>query len=218
MARRSFVLACSLVASLVVAGAASAAGGNYVFSGGTPAEQAQVRGALNVSKFDWSLVPVQVTIRIARGIPNSQASPGQIVLDADLLDAGKLSWGVVQHEYAHQVDFYLLDAAKRTQLGQLMKAQDWCYGVPGLKHEEYGCEKFASTLAWAYWQSGDNAMRPQSKNDESAGLPAAQFRALLAQMVADPTVNAAPAAEVAPAPALKRGVRASKAGHPAAKH
>ena len=31
--------------------------------------------------------------------------PGQIWLDASLLDSGRFSWGVVQHEYAHQVDF-----------------------------------------------------------------------------------------------------------------
>jgi hypothetical protein len=200
-------IACAIALLVATAGLsagnAAAAGGNYVFVGGTAAEQGQVVSALNASSFDWSLVPAQITIRIVRGVSTSEASPGQIWLDADLLDAGRFSWGVVQHGYAHEVDFYLLDAAKRAQLGQQLKSQDWCYGVPGLPHAAYGCERFASTLAWSYWMSPDNSMRPQSSDDESAALPPAQFRALLAQLLANPSVNVAPPAQLAHAPALK---------------
>jgi hypothetical protein len=51
--------------------------------------------------------------------------------------------------------------------------------------------------------SPDNSMRPQSSDDESAALPPAQFRALLAQLLANPSVNVAPPAQLAHAPALK---------------
>jgi hypothetical protein len=204
MARRSaFVLVSLLAAVLVTAGGAAAGGGNYSLDGGTANEQKQVKDALNASSFDWSLVPNQITIHIAPG-QSSQASPGQIWLDANLLDAGTYAWGVVQHEYAHQVDFFLLNAGERVALGQQLGAQDWCYGVVGLPHAAYGCERFASTLAWSYWPSQDNVMRPQASTDESAALPPAQFRALLANLLASPSLGAVPLAQLrAHAPAIK---------------
>ena len=91
---------------------ALAAGGNYVH-GGTAKQQGQVKAALNASAFDWSLVPQQIVVHIAPGIP-SEATFGNIWLDSNLLDSGIFAWGVVQHEYAHQVDFFLLDDAKRS--------------------------------------------------------------------------------------------------------
>ena len=174
----------ALLAALALAwpAASHAAGGNYVFDGGTPAQQREVRDALDASAFPWSAVPVQVTIHIARGT-DSDAAPGQIWLDADLLEAGRFAWGVVQHEYAHQVDFFLLDDAKRAELRVLLGAQDWCnYGL-GLAHQRYGCERFASTLAWAYWPSKDNVMRPESASDESAAMAPGAFRVLLARVL-----------------------------------
>jgi hypothetical protein len=60
------ILAVIAAATLTFAGSAQAAGGNYVFDGGTQAEQQQVRAGLNASSFDWSLVPAQITIHIGR--------------------------------------------------------------------------------------------------------------------------------------------------------
>ena len=198
--RRLFIpLVAPALAALVLAAEARAAGGNYRFDGGTPAEQRQVRAALDASSFNWSLVPVQITIHIARDIPSSQAAPGQIWLDAGLLDSGEFSWAFVQHEYGHQVDFFLLDDAKRATLQQALGGLEWFYGEP-LPHSAYGCERFASTLAWAYWQSPDNALEPRSASDESGGMPPAQFRTLLTRLLRTPTTRTVPVGEVASAP------------------
>jgi hypothetical protein len=161
---------------------AFATGGNYVFSGGTPSQQGQVRAALAASSFNWSLVPQQITISIGPGQAD-EAMPGAISLDSELLDAGALSWGVVQHEYAHQVDFFLFDAVTRARFQTLLGAADWCYEVPGLQHRQHGCERFASTLAWAYWQSPQNCMSPADVGGESAGLAPAAFRALMTSLL-----------------------------------
>ena len=171
-------------AALALTGTAHAAGGNYVFEGATPAQQTQVRSALNASRFDWNVVPAQVTIHVAPGI-GSYSTPGRIYLDANLLAAGRFAWATVQDEYAHQVDFFLFDAAKRDRLNRELGGKDWCYGVQGLAHSDYGCERFSSTLVWSYWQSKDNAYKPKSKNDESAAMAPAKFRALLGQLLAN---------------------------------
>jgi hypothetical protein len=113
---RTFLAAAAL--SLALAGGAQAAGGHYVFDGGTRFEQTQVKKALDVSSFRWNLVPATITIHIGRN-QTSEAKRGEIWLDAYLLDAGTYSWGVVQHEYAHQVDFFLLNDARHTQLAAL---------------------------------------------------------------------------------------------------
>jgi hypothetical protein len=98
----------------------------------------------------------------------------------------------VQHEYAHQVDFFLLDDAKRALLLDRLGGADWCYSAPGLAHSAYGCERFASTLAWAYWPNAANTMRPASPRDESAAMAPASFRALLASLIGAPTTLAVP--------------------------
>ena len=175
------------LAALALAGGsaplASASGGQYVFSGGTPREQAQVRAALDASSFDWNLVPRVITIQIARGL-DSSALPGLVMLDADLLDAGRLSWGVVQHEYAHQVDFLVLDDADRARLTAALGGSSWWQTSAAEAHADLTGERFASSVAWAYWPSGDNVMRPASARDEAGSLPAASFRALLTQLLA----------------------------------
>jgi hypothetical protein len=74
---------------------ALARGGSYTFSGGTAREQATVRSALEVSSFDWSLLPRPVTVHIARG-GDSYATDGNVYLDPSLLDSGQFSWGIVQ--------------------------------------------------------------------------------------------------------------------------
>ena len=123
MALRLHLLLVTLLgaATLMLAPAAAARGGSYVVDGGTAAERSQVADALSASTFDWSLVPVQVKIHVARGI-NSHAQAGEIWLDANLLDSGRFAWGVVQHEYAHQVDFFLLDDQMRAQLSAALGA------------------------------------------------------------------------------------------------
>lgn len=162
------------VASLVLAPGALATGGNYVFDGGTPAQQAQVRAALDASSFDFSLVPGPVTIHVVRGVV-PEASPGQIWLDASLLDSGRFAWGVVQHEYGHQVDFALLDDSERARLQSLLGGMSWCSGAP---HDQLTCERFADLVAWAYWESPDNVMKP-----DGGGFAPAAFRRVVAQLL-----------------------------------
>jgi hypothetical protein len=204
---RKSVLCLLAALSLVPAAPAAAAGGNYLLSGGTAYEQSQVTQALNASAFDWSLVPRTITIHIGRGIA-TEATPGDIWLDANLLDAGVFSWGTVQHEYAHQVDFFLLDDAKRQFLLGVLGGKDWCYDVAGLAHAQHGCERFASTLAWAYWPSSRNIMKPTSSKDESAALAPAAFRAQLASLIGAP--DAVPRAVKAYAPPKAKRVNAKK--------
>jgi hypothetical protein len=172
-------LAVAVAAVALVAVPTARGGGDYVLDGGTAAERHGVVAALEASSFDWSLVPGQTTIHIVRGA-DSFSIPGEIWLDADLLDAGHFAWGVVQHEYAHQVDYTLLDDELRARFLKLLGAHEWCYeSVEALAHGDYGCERFASTLAWSYWQSPENCMRPTSPTDESAGVSPRRFRAAL---------------------------------------
>jgi hypothetical protein len=172
---RRLLAAVAVVAAAVAAAGtpARAAGGDYGFDGGTARQQAQVRAALAASSFDWDVVPRRVTIHIAAGT-DSYATPGEIWLDADLLDAGRFAWGVVQHEYAHQVDFLVLDDSERSELEALFGTTAWC-GPENAAHDGYGCERFADTLAAAYWRSDDNVAR-------AFAAPHA-FRALLARML-----------------------------------
>ena len=166
------------------------AGGGYVFDGGSKSERQTVTAALGASSFDWSRVPAPITIHIVRGGP-SRAIPHEIWLDADLLDAGQFSWGTVQHEYAHQVDFLLLDDEQRASLLHELGGRDWCYDVPGLRHDQYGCERFASTLAWSFWPSPNNAQRPAGPHDEAGAMAPAKFRKLVATLTGLPLTRRA---------------------------
>jgi hypothetical protein len=201
--RRTLLTLFSAICFFAFAQSALAGGGTFAFSGGTAKEQATVHSALEASSFDWSLIPSTITIHIGT-YGDSYSTYGQVFLYASLLDSGRFAWGVVQHELAHQVDFFLLDDAKRAQLLQLLGGKDWCYSVSGLKHSDYGCERFASELAWAYWGSPDNSMKPSSSADEAGAIPVAQFRAVLAQLIGAPNV-AQPSTTKAYAPASKVG-------------
>jgi hypothetical protein len=196
--KRLLVTLVSALAFGILAQSALAGGGTYTFAGGTPAEQATVHSALEASSFNWGLIPSTITVHIG-AYGDSYSVYGNVYLDAALLDSGRFSWGVVQHEFAHQVDFFLFDDTKRAQLNALLGGKDWCYSVQGLKHSDYGCERFASELAWAYWPSSDNSMKPTSPNDEAGALPVAQFRTLLAGLIGAPSVAAAPSLAAAPA-------------------
>jgi hypothetical protein len=199
--RRTLLMLLAAACCGVFAQSALAAGGSYTVVGGTPKEQATVHAALDASSFNWGLIPSQITINVG-SFGSSYSTYGQVFIDGSLLDAGRFSWGVVQHEMGHQVDFFLLDDAKRQILEQALGGKDWCYSVAGLKHSDYGCERFASELAWAYWPSPDNAMRPTAAGNEGAEMPVAQFRALLAGLLGVPSVAAAPPQIKAFAPPL----------------
>jgi hypothetical protein len=173
-------LSVLLFFALALAPAAQAAGGHYAFDGGTKAQRTQVTSALNASSFDWSLVPGEVVIHIGPDI-SSHAVAGQIWLDGGLLDTGRFSWGVVQHEYAHQVDFGLLTDAMRSRLQPALQADAW-WGTPS-QHAELGCERFADELSWAYWQSPANVMQPDIVSAEGGQLSPAAFRAALASVL-----------------------------------
>jgi hypothetical protein len=177
--RRLLIHLALAAATLAVAPSAFATGGNYAFDGGSKAEQTQVTSALDASSFPWGIVPGPVVIHIGRGLASS-ASPKQIWLDADLLDAGSYSWGVVQHEYAHQVDFALIAPDARAQLHALLGGTAWCGGEG---HANLDCERFADLVAWAYWPSPDNVMKPQSATDEGGQVAPAVFRSVLAAIL-----------------------------------
>jgi hypothetical protein len=172
--------------ALALAPAALASGGHYTFAGGTSGEQQQVTQALEASTFDWNLVPAQVTIHIVRGIPVSYSTPGQIWLDADLLDSGSFAWGVVQMEFGQQVQYTLLDADARSRLVGLLGARQWCYDDPTLARGSNACERFAAMLAWSYWPSAANSMRPAGSSDWSASMSPKAFRTLLVQLIGAP--------------------------------
>jgi hypothetical protein len=171
------------VALLVFPLPVSPATGPYTIEGGTARQRAQVRFALAASTFNWHVVPAVVHIRIGPGT-ETWARSGKIRLGADLLDQGPRSWGVVQHEFAHQVDLLLLDDAARTQLTAALGGKAWWPShMRPLDHEAYASERFASTLAWAYWPSRRNTLRPRSNDDEAAAMEPAKFRALLAKLL-----------------------------------
>src|SRR4051794_37541704 len=176
--RFSLLLSTAAVA-LALVPAAFASGGTYVFDGGNKPEHRQVTAALNASAFPWGIVPGTVVVHIAPGAASS-ASPGRISLDANLLDAGTFSWGVVQHEYAHVVDFALLNDAARSQLHALLQGTTWWGGE---RHAELDCERFADLVAWAYWPSADNVMKPAGAQDEGGRVAPAAFRAALAAIL-----------------------------------
>jgi hypothetical protein len=176
----------SIAVTFAVAGSASAAGGTYVFDGGNAKQQANVRAALAASTFNWNLLP-QITIHIAKGT-DSFAKPGEIWLDADLLDSGSFAWQTVQHEYGHQIDFALLDAPKRAALQAVLGGSDWCYETPGLSHQAHGCERFADSVATSYRVAPTTATR--SLTSSSALTTAAKFRTLLNGLLAAPAAPA----------------------------
>jgi hypothetical protein len=191
-----------VVAALCLPSTALAGGGTYTVVGGTASQQAQVHRALDASSFDWGVVPA-VRIHVA---PNAvtEAAPGEIWIDSHILDMGRFGWATVQHEYAHQIDFLLFDDAKRARMFDLVGGRDWCWGGAGLEHSDFGCERFASTVAWAYWPSRDNALRPQAPGDEAGFVPPAVFRAVLAELLGGPRPAEAPRAGVAFAPPASR--------------
>jgi hypothetical protein len=184
-------LLAALVSALALAGTAQASGGHYVFTGGTNAERAQVQKALDTSAFDWNLLPqtIQVTIHTGGG---SYATPGNVFFDSELLDQGRFAWGTIQHEFGHQVDFLLLNDSERAELAQSIGGTEWFPSGTPLAHSAYGSERLASLIAWSYWPSPDNSLRPRSASDEAGSMPVPAFRALLGQLLDSPAMASAP--------------------------
>jgi hypothetical protein len=179
--RRHIVLLVAL-AALFGPAKAQAGGGAYVFSGGSEAARVQVRAALEASSFDWGLVPARVTVRIADcGCAGSR--PGLIVLDEELVASAPYgrayTWAIVQHEYAHQVWDYALDEGARELLRARLGGADLCYEQPGLPHDAHACERFADTLAWAYWPDPENPTR------SSRAMGGRRFRVLLTELLGE---------------------------------
>lgn len=175
--RALVLLGLALLALALPPGRSQAAGGRYVFDGGTAREHAQVRSALAASSFPWDVVPGVVTVHVARGVV-SHAVPGEVWLDGDLLDAGRFSWAAVQEEFAHEVDFLLLGDADRAALARLFGTQVWGRAdAPGLAHDAYGCERFAAALVWSYWPSPLNAYGP-------GAVPPQTFRSVVRRLLA----------------------------------
>jgi len=167
----------TVVAAMLLPPAGRATGGRYAFAGGTPREQVEVTRALDASRFDWSVVPVSITIHITR-LATSYATPGEIWLDTDLLAAGRMAWGVVQHEYAHQVDFFVLTPSSRALLEKQLGGTTWSSNA-AVRRNQLGCELFASAVAWSYWPVRDNIMRFAAPRD----LSALRFRGVVQRLL-----------------------------------
>jgi hypothetical protein len=153
--------------------------------GGSDAAQQSARAALEASRFDWGLVPEQITIRILN-CGCAGARPGEILLDEAVLTDPRLgpkyAWGMVQHEYAHQVACFLLDARARRRIQAWLGGSDWCY-EGGVAHDDHACELFASSLTWAYWPRRRNIMGVE------AVVSAREFRATLPRLLGRPDIR-----------------------------
>jgi hypothetical protein len=159
---------------------ANAADTSVGLSGGSEIARAHVAAALQASTFDWSLVGEPITAEV-RDCGCAGARPGVVVLDETVLESlpyGRAyTWGIVQHEFAHQVWWFALDDEQRSELREVLGGSDLCYEQPGLPHDAHACERFASTLAWAYWPVAGNPMQAEKV------MAARQFRRLMGRML-----------------------------------
>jgi hypothetical protein len=94
----------------------------------------------------------------------------------------RAAWGVIQHEFAHQVDFFLLDKRTRRKLTRLLRAKASWPGDGRFAHDSYGAERFASTLAWAYWPSPHNSLFRHA-HAEATAMPALKFRQMMDALI-----------------------------------
>jgi hypothetical protein len=158
------------------------ASASFALDGGSARERAQIEAALAASSFDWRLLPVAVQVHVRSRVP-ARATPGHVWLSSELLASGRFAWAVIQDEFAHQVDFFLLDEEERVLLNAELGGDSW-YAAPGVPHDRRGAERFASTLVWTYWPSSQNSYRPRSPRDSSAALDPARFHRLLGLLLA----------------------------------
>ena len=77
----------------------------------------------------------------------------------------------------------------------MLGAKQWCYDDPSLPRGANACERFAATLAWSYWPSADNSMRPAGPSDWSASMSPKSFRTTLSQMIGAPDRLDGPASQ-----------------------
>jgi len=106
---------------------------------------------------------------------------------------------------AHEVDFAVLSDATRVKLHALLHGTSW-WGGEG--HSELDCERFADLVAWAYWISPDNVMKPQSTLDEGGQVSA--LTALLPGVPLVPQPAGQGARETAAAGAARRSHRSRR--------
>jgi hypothetical protein len=170
---RTLLATCAV--ALTLAAPALASGGHYTVDGGTEFEQAQVRLALDVSKFDFDQVPDLIRIHIQPG-ETTESLPGDIWVGADWFKLTPTTWGFIQHEYAHQLDFFVLTAAQRAEAATLLGASRWDFDGE-LAHEDYGAERFASLLAYTFWPERTSAESPELDADTRAALANTTIRA-----------------------------------------
>jgi hypothetical protein len=183
----ALVSVCALFAGTLLVAApaepsARFAAARFAVDGGGTRERAQIEAALAASSFDWRLLPVPVQVHVRPGIV-SRATPGHVWLSSELLASGRFAWAVIQDEFAHQVDFFLLEQHERELLGAALGGESW-YARPGVPHSRRGAERFAATFVWAYWPSRANSYRPRSPSDVSAALAPERFRGLLEELLA----------------------------------
>jgi len=169
-----------LALAIVQAQATAAPRGGFSFDGGSQRERSTVRSALEASAFDWNVIAGHVTVHIAAG--GCYAGKGQIWLDPQMLAQGRDAWGVIQHEFAHQVDYFVLDERMRRELTGVLGAKLWWPGAGSFRHDAYGAERFASTLAWAYWPSPHNSVYRRA-HAEATAMPVLKFRRLMDALI-----------------------------------
>ena len=157
------------------------ASASYAVEGGSTRERGQIEAALAASSFDWRLLP-PIQVHVLPGVP-ARSIPGHVWLSSELLASGRFGWAVIQDEFAHQVDFFLLDDDERALLNAALGGDSW-YARSDLPHERRGVERFTSTFVWAYWPARENSYRPRSRSDESAALGPRSFRNLLERVLA----------------------------------
>lgn len=179
---RMKVALAALVAALTLAGTAAAA--DVRFDGGTPFEQQQVTQALASWRVDTSSLPT-ITVHVVppsdphlgNGAAAGYSIPGDVWLSSYWLDFGQAGWGFVQHEFGHELDYYVLTDAQRAELMKLFGASTWCdHSQP---YTERACEWFASELSWAFWPTQTNLQDPGTTNGLSGHVDPAKLRALI---------------------------------------
>jgi hypothetical protein len=117
--------------------------------------------------------PPQITIQVSR-CSCAGAREGLIVLDVIREDSlgEKYAWGIIQHEYAHQIDYFLFQRADRRAVRNTLGGKDWCYETAGVAHDDHGCERFADVFSWAFWPTQENVGGARVRaGDDGTGRP-----------------------------------------------
>jgi hypothetical protein len=74
----------------------------------------------------------------------------------------------------------------RARLHAILGGSSWWAGAD---HAQLTCERFADAVAWSYWQSPDNVMKPDTSSGEGGQIDPAAFRAALANLLPAPAVR-----------------------------